>query len=482
MIQELDNSTVSRVERPVRVLQFGEGNFLRAFADWMLDIANDAGVTDTAVAIVKPRQGTNATISTLKAQDGLYHVILEGVENGKPRQSLHLVKSVTEVFTPDDTETFSKYILSPSLRFIISNTTEAGICYVKEDILTGMQSSFPGKVAAILWKRFNAFDGDPSKGLIFMPCELIEDNGEKLKDIILRHIDETPQLPTRFKDWVINNCTFVNTLVDRIVAGSPENTDELKQAIGYDDNAIVKGELYHLWAIGGTGAEKVKEELPLDKAGLNVLFMPSIKEFRERKVRILNGSHTGMVAMGLLAGCDTVADAYSNQLINKFLHNMMDKEVLPTIDGDQLELKRFANGILERFLNPYIKHHLSSIALNSLSKWEARNLDTARDNWKKLGHVANYETFTFAALMALYAPQSGFTPDDNPEHVTFIRDNWDDNDIAGTLTTILTPGRIFNVDFEKEMPGFTALASSYIAMIREKGIEKALAHVLDSNP
>lgn len=478
-MKELNNSTVQRSVRPVRILQFGEGNFLRAFADWMIDRSNEAGVTDMSVAIVKPRKGTNTTIQTLKAQDGLFHTVLEGVVNGQPRRITHLVKSVADAFSPDESDTLDKYIHSPHLRFIISNTTEAGIRYSPEDIMTGIPETFPGKVAAILWKRYNYFKGNPTAGLVFLPCELIEDNGDRLREIVLRHIDDDSRLPVEFKQWVVDNCIFLNTLVDRIVAGTPQDIDELKVSVGYDDNAIVKGELYHLWAIGGPGVGQIRDELPLDKAGLNVLFMPDgIKEFRDRKVRILNGSHTGMVAMGLLSGCTTVAEAYNNPLIHTFLHNMMDREILPVIDGDANELKAFSQGILERFLNPYLHHRLESIALNSLAKWEARNLDTARDNFRKWGLLADHEIFTFAALMSLYAPLSGFTPDDNAEQVELIRTHWNDNDIEDCLKKILVPGMIFSSDLEKDMPGFTAVASSYIRNIRQHGIRKALEDFL----
>lgn len=479
-MKTLENSSVSRQARPVKMLQFGEGNFLRAFADWMIDIANERGVTDFNVAVVKPRKGTNQMIETLRKQDGLYNVVLEGVEAGQPKREVRLVSSVAEVFTPDDTAIFEKYIFSPDLRFVISNTTEAGIRYVEDDVKAAIPESFPGKVVNLLWRRYKHFNGDPSKGLFFICCELIEDNGSKLREIVLRHAAEAG-LPEEFINWVKENCIFVDTLVDRIVAGKPENIDELKEEIGYDDNAIVKGELYHLWAIGGDGAVLLREELPLDKAGLHVLFMPSIKDFRDRKVRILNGSHTGMVAIGLLAGCDTVADAYNDPDIHAFLHGMMDKEVLPAIDGDRKELKEFSDGILERFLNPYIRHHLASIALNSLSKWEARNFDTAKDNWQKLGRMPEFEIFTFASLLALYAPESGFTPNDNAEHVALIQSAWNDADLEATVRKIVEPGQIFQADFEAAVPGFSAKTAEYVEDIRRNGIKNALKNFLKTH-
>ncbi len=477
MIKALNNNTAKHSHHPVRVLQFGEGNFLRAFVDWQLDIANEAGVTDTGVAIVKPRAGKSRVIDTLNSQDGLYHVCLEGVENGQPKKTNRLVSVIEKAFTPDDTDAFEQTVLSPELRFVVSNTTEAGIRYEADDIMADIPATFPGKVTRLLLLRYRHFNGDPDKGLFFIPCELIEDNGAKLREYVLRHAREA-NLGEDFIAWIENCNYFTDTLVDRIVSGAPDDPEALKAELGYDDNAIVKGELYHLWAISGDAAARLQAELPLDKAGLHVLFMPSIKEFRDKKVRILNGSHTGMVAMGLLAGCETVMDAFDNKDINTFVNTMVETEVLPVIDGDRAELSAFAEGILERFYNPFIRHRLESIALNSLSKWEARNFDTVKDNWLKRGLIARHELFTFACLLALYSPESGFEPQDNAAHITFIRDNWKADDIEGTVAAIVSRSGIFLQDFEAIVPGFSATAAKYVKEILDKGINTALATFL----
>lgn len=479
-MKKLDNNAVSRKSRPIGVLQFGEGNFLRAFVDWQLDIANEKGLTDLGVAIVKPRVGSNGTIEALKNQDGLFHVCLEGIENGEAKRESRLVTVVEDVFPPDESAAYERVILSPDLRFVVSNTTEAGIRYEKDNILHNIPATFPGKVANLLWRRFNHFKGDKSKGLYFICCELIEDNGAKLKEYVLRHAREAG-LGSEFEEWVNSACVFVDTLVDRIVSGAPDDPESAKRELGFDDNVIVKGELYHLWAIGGAGAESLRKELPLDRAGLHVLFMPSIKEFRDKKVRILNGSHTGMVAMGLLAGCETVLDAFNTPDINRFVNRMMICEVLPVIEGDKAELEAFAKGILERFYNPYIRHMLKSISLNSLSKWEARNFDTVKDNWDKMGRLADYELFTFASLLALYAPGSGFEPQDNAEHVEYIRSHWDDEDLRGTVKSIVGDSGIFLKDFDKEVPGFVECVALYLAQIRENGINSALKQFLSEH-
>lgn len=479
-MKPINKSTIQKRTRPVRVLQFGEGNFLRAFVDWQLDIANEKGVTDLGVAIMKPRQGNSRIIDVLKKQDCMYNVCLEGIENGKPKKESRLVTVVEKAFTPDEQDAFESVILSPELRFVVSNTTEAGIRYETDDITSPVPATFPGKVANLLWRRFKHFNGDATKGLYFICCELIEDNGTKLKEYVIRHAEEAG-LGENFISWIKSANIFVDTLVDRIVSGAPDNIEETKEELGYDDDAVVKGELYHLWAIGGEGAEKLHKELPLDKAGLHVLFMPSIKEFRDKKVRILNGSHTGMVAMALLAGCETVMDAFNDKDINLFINNMVEKEVLPMIEGDRKELESFAAGILERFYNPYIRHMLKSISLNSLSKWEARNFDTVKDYWQKKGKLAKYEVFTFAALLSLYAPESGFLPQDNPEHLEYIRKNWNDDDIEASVKRIVSDSGIFLKDFDAIVPGFAKEAAEYVRAIRNGDIRNALKNFLAAN-
>ena len=480
-LKKLSRQTAPYKERPVRVLQFGEGNFLRAFVDWQIDIANEKGVLDTNVAIISPRFDANSAIKRLKTQDGLYHVILEGIENGKPKRETRYISSIADVVAPaDEYDRYLNYILSPELRFVVSNTTEAGIRYEADDVMADMPISFPGKVTNMLWKRWKHYNGDASKGLIFLCCELIENNATTLREYVLRHASEA-DLPMEFQKWVEDSCIFVDTLVDRIVPGFPADTiDEVKAGLGYDDNCVVKGELYHLWAIGGRGWETVKEEFPLDRAGLHALFMPSITAFRDKKVRLLNGSHTGMVPVALQLGCETVMDAFNTPAVNRFVNTMVEREVLPMIDEDPAELKAFADGILERFYNPYIKHYLKSIALNSLSKWEARNFPTVKDNWTRKGELADFELFTFAALLSLYGPGSGFTPDDDAAHLAKINEAWDENDFAATVNKILASG-IFIEDFEASVPGFGARVAEYLGQIRRDGMQVALDKFMDNH-
>lgn len=474
-MEKISEKGAGRVERPVKILQFGEGNFLRAFADWMVDIANERGVMDAAVAVVAPRFGDKPAIRSLRAQEGLYHVLLEGMADGQPRREHRLVTAVQRVLSPTvDYQEYADTILSPELQLVISNTTEAGIKYQKDDAAADMPVTFPGKVANLLWQRYKYYNGDPSKGLVFVCCELIEDNGARLRECVLQQAQDCG-LGHDFIDWVKDNCVFCDSLVDRIVSGYPaDSIAEVEAELGCADPLVVKGELYHLWVIGGQGYERARQLLPLDRAGLHVEFLPSVKEFRDKKVRILNGSHTGMTPIALQMGCETVREAFDNALVNKFVQDMVASEVLPMIEGDRAELKAFADGILERFYNPYIRHQLKSIALNSLSKWEARNLPTAADYLRRTGRQAEHEAFTLAALLTLYNPASGFEPEDEPARVAAIRDAWAKGDCRAVADTAM--GHL-----EAEVPGFLARVSAYMRDIMDKGMAQALADFVENH-
>ena len=478
-MREVNAERVEKQQRPVKILQFGEGNFLRAFVDWQIDIANEKSVMNAGIAvcqpIIDPEKNVLKMIDMMQKQDNMYHVYLEGVENKQPAKDVRLVKSIMDSFNPyEDYKKYEQYFLSPELKIIISNTTEAGIRYEEGDDLTAEPpKSYPAKVTALLNKRFKHFAGDASKGLIIICCELIEDNGSTLKEYVIKHAQHN-NLGQEFINWVEQNCHFCDTLVDRIVPGFPRDTiAEIQQELDFNDNLVVKGELYHLWAIGGPGYKEVMKELPLDKAGLHVIFMPSIKQFRDKKVRILNGSHTGMVPIGLQMGCQTVMDAFNTPAIEKFINTMVEEEVIPMIDEDKAELTSFAAGILERFYNPYIKHMLSSIALNSLSKWEARNFPTVKDSWEKGHRLAKMELFTFAALMTLYSGKSGFTPDDTQEFVDFIQQNWNSSDIKGTIAAIVGNRKMWNEHFDA-IPGFVSTVAEYVQDIESMGMKAAL--------
>ncbi|NDV77972.1 tagaturonate reductase [Dysgonomonas sp. 511] len=479
-MKPLNKTTVEKKDLPVKILQFGEGNFLRAFVDWMIDKANDAGVMNHGITAVQPIAQGREIADIFKSQDCMYHVYLEGIKDKQPVKEVALVKSIMDILNPYcQYAEYEKLFLSEELEMIISNTTEAGIRYEEGDDLTAEPpKSFPAKMTALLHKRYKKYNGDPNKGLLIICCELIEDNGSTLHDYILKHARYN-NLEEGFIEWVNTACHFYDTLVDRIVPGFPrENINEIKAELGFDDNLVVKGEYFHVWAIGGDSI--IKEKFPLDKAGLNVLFMDDIRPFRAKKVRILNGSHTAMVPVALQLGCETVMDAFNTPEVEQYINRMVAEEVLPVIDEDPKELEVFAAKILERFYNPYLKHYLKDISLNSISKWETRDYPTVYDNYKKLGKDARLSIFSFAATIVLYSGQSeakGFTPNDTPEFIDFIQNSFDKNNIKGWVSAIVSNKDMWKENFA-EVPHFADEVSADVELILGKGMLGALRTVL----
>lgn len=479
-MQPLNKTTTNKPALPVKIMQFGEGNFLRAFVDWMIDKANDTGIMNHGVAIIQPIPGGEFVRELFEKQDGLYHVYLEGIKDKQPVKEISLVKCIDSVINPySDYKKYETLFLSEQLETIISNTTEAGIRYEEGDDLNAEPpKSFPAKITALLYKRYNKFEGDITKGLQIICCELIEDNGSTLKKYVLQHA-AVNNLGAAFENWINTACSFYDTLVDRIVPGFPKETiSEIKTELGFDDNLVVKGEYFHVWAIGGDSI--IKEKFPLDKAGLNVLFMEDIREFRAKKVRVLNGSHTAMVPVALQLGCQTVMDAFNTPAVEKYINKMVAEEVLPAINEDPEELKAFAAKILERFYNPYLKHYLKDISLNSLSKWETRDFPTVLDNYKNLGNNARLTTFSFAALLVLYSGKAtapDFTPNDTKEFVEFIQSTLNSNDIKSWVTGIVNNSQMWTVDFSA-VPAFIDEVTAGVEAILNKGMQAAVESLL----
>lgn len=479
-MKPLNATTVEKPQLTEKILQFGEGNFLRAFVDWMIDGANEKGIMSHGIAVVQPIAQGDFVKNIFNQQDSLYHVYLEGIKDKQPVKEVSLIKSITRVLNPySDYKAYEELFLSDALEFIFSNTTEAGIRYEEgDDIYAEPPASFPAKMTSLLFKRFNKFNGDASKGLSIVCCELIEDNGSTLRQYILQHAAAN-NLGEAFETWVKNHCFFYDTLVDRIVPGFPKETiNEIKEEIGFDDNLVVKGEYFHVWAIGGDSS--IAQKLPLDKAGYNVLFMDDIHDFRAKKVRILNGSHTAMVPVALQLGCETVMDAFNTPEVEQFINKMVATEVLPVINEDPEELKVFAAKILERFYNPYLKHYLKDISLNSLSKWETRDFPTVKDNFTQKNESAKLVTFSFASLLVLYSGKSAasaFTPNDTPEFVAFIQSTFSANDIKTWVEGIVSNKRIWKEDFTT-VPFFASEVTSYVELILNNGMKAALATIL----
>ena len=329
-------------------------------------------------------------------------MLLRGKENGKVVNDSRIITSVSKVL--DCAEDYKEYMSLAhldTLRFIVSNTTEAGIVLDKNDNFDGLPTTYPGKLTKFLYERYVSFCGAEDKGLVILPVELIEENGKKLKECVMALCDVW-NLPSEFKSWV-NNCNiFCSTLVDRIVTGYPKGyADKVCKELGYEDNLVDIGEPFALWVIESD--KDISGELPFDKIGLPVVFTDNHKPYKERKVRVLNGAHTSFVLAGYLYGIDIVRDCMSDEIIGKFIRNVVMDEIVPQVNLPTDEVREFANSVFERFENPFIDHALLSISLNSVSKWKARVLPSFKDYYKNNGKLPKFITFSFAALLAFYS-------------------------------------------------------------------------------
>ena len=389
-----------KTQYPIKVMQFGEGNFLRAFVDYMIDKLNEKGNFNGSIAIVKPI--SFGSLDMFKEQDNLYTVLLRGKENGEVVNDSRIITSVSKVLDcSEDYEEYMSLAHLDTLRFIVSNTTEAGIVLDVNDFFGGLPSTYPGKLTKFLYERYTAFSGADDKGLIILPVELIEENGKKLKECVLALCDAW-NLSEEFKNWVENSNTFCSTLVDRIVTGYPRGyADKVCEELGYEDKLVDIGEPFALWVIESD--KDISNELPLDKIGLPVVFTDNHKPYKERKVRVLNGAHTASVLAGYLYGIDIVRDCMSDPVMGKFIRNVVNDEIVPQVNLPLGEVKEFANSVFERFENPFIDHALLSISLNSVSKWRARVLPSFKDYCKNKNELPKLITFSFAALLAFYS-------------------------------------------------------------------------------
>ena len=396
----LNRNTVQAESFTERILQFGEGNFLRAFANWMIHEMNHQANFDAGAVVIQPI--ANGLIKTLNNQDGLYTLYMNGIKNGEVLSERKVVDCIQRGINPyEDYDAYLANAENTNLRFVISNTTEAGISYNPEDNLEDApQASFPGKLTALLYKRFHYFKGASEKGLIVIPCELIDRNGDNLKKIVLQYATDW-NLDKGFFSWINNDNIFCNTLVDRIVPGYPiDKIDTITEELGYIDNLIVEGEQFHLWVI--EAPESVKNEIPAKTCGLNIVFTNNMEPYRTRKVRILNGAHTSLVPVSYLYGIDKVRESLEDQVVGKFIQDAIFEEICPTLDLPEQELIQFSSAVLERFRNPYLEHDLISISLNSISKYKTRVLPSVLEYIKRENALPKRLLFSLAALIAFY--------------------------------------------------------------------------------
>ena len=465
-------------DAPERVLQFGEGNFLRAFVDYFIDMLNEKTGFNSKVVLCQPiAQGLADKINE---QEGLYTLYLRGFQDGAKVNKKRIISCVTRCLNPyNDFEEVLKCAENPDLRYITCNTTEAGIAYDPSCRFTDVPaSSYPGKLTQFLYRRFQTFGSETGKGFVILSCELIDNNGKELEKCVLQYAAQW-ELGDDFMNWIREENLFCSTLVDRIVTGYPRSeADSINEENGYVDNLIDTGEIFGFWVI--EGPESLKEELPFEKAGLPVLITDDHKPYKQRKVRILNGAHTSFVLGAYLAGQDIVRDCMNDEVICGFMNKTIYDEIIPTLTLPKEELEEFAASVTERFKNPFIDHALLSISLNSTSKWKARVMPSLKGYLEKTGTLPKCITASFAFYLAFYRGQElkedGF-------HAVRGNDEYIINDDRAVLeffnahkqddAAALTHAVCTNTDFWGEdlskLPGFEESVAQTLKAIEENG-------------
>ena len=409
--------------RVEKVIQFGEGGFLRGFVDWMLQIADEKTDFNGSVAVVQPIK--DGLCDILSAQGCVYTHLCRGVE-GVDVKKIDVISRCVKPY--DDFDGYIKLAENKDFRFVVSNTTEAGITFSAEDKITDRPANtFPGKLTQLLNKRYEHGLG----GFVFLPCELIDKNGAQLKSCILKYADLW-ELGDGFKNWIEQDNIFCNTLVDRINTGYPRGESI---ELDFDDKMVNTSEYFHLWVIDGY--KDLFDELPLDKCGLNVIVTDELERYRTRKVRILNGSHTSMIPYALLCGVETVGECLKDEVISTHLKKSQE-EIVESLDMDRNEALEYADSVMTRFANPYIQHKCQSIALNSVSKFKVRVLPSILEYEKKHGKAPSTLLFSFGKLIEFY--KKG-TPNDDETATNKM--------VNGTVREILSDVSLWGEDLSR---------------------------------
>ncbi len=465
-------------DAPERVLQFGEGNFLRAFVDYFIDMLNEKTGFNSKVVLCQPIAPGLA--DKINEQEGLYTLYLRGFQDGAKVNKKRIISCVTRCLNPyNDFEEVLKCAENPDLRYITCNTTEAGIAYDPSCRFTDVPaSSYPGKLTQFLYRRFQTFGSETGKGFVILSCELIDNNGKELEKCVLQYAAQW-ELGDDFMNWIREENLFCSTLVDRIVTGYPRSeADSINEENGYIDNLIDTGEIFGFWVI--EGPESLKEELPFEKAGLPVLITDDHKPYKQRKVRILNGAHTSFVLGAYLAGQDIVRDCMNDEVICGFMNKTIYDEIIPTLTLPKEELEEFAASVTERFKNPFIDHALLSISLNSTSKWKARVMPSLKGYLEKTGTLPKCITASFAFYLAFYRGQElkedGFHAvrgndeyiiNDDRAVLEFFNAHKQDN--AAALTHAVCTNTDFWGEDLSKLPGFEESVAQTLKAIEENG-------------
>ncbi|MCI6851892.1 MAG: tagaturonate reductase [Clostridiales bacterium] len=477
---------------PEKVLQFGEGNFLRAFVNYWFDLANEKADWNGKCVLVQPIAPGLAKM--INEQEGLYTLYLRGSQNGQKVDDKRVISSVSRCLNPYEEDGFQQMLevaASDDLEIIVSNTTEAGIVYDPAcQLIDRPCSSFPGKLTQVLYHRYQA----GKKGILMLACELIDNNGKELRKCVNQYIDQWG-LEDGFRKYVNEECTFCGSLVDRIVPGrirDPKEVAELEQKHGYADPLLDVGEVFGLWVIEGDTA--LNDVLPFRKAGLEdkVFVTPDMTPYKKRKVRILNGAHTGFVLGAYLAGHDIVRECMNDPVVLGYMNKMLLEEVVPILPLDQEDCKNFAAAVQDRFSNPFVNHELMSISLNSTSKWRARNMPSFLEYIEKTGKLPTCLTMSFAAYVAFFSNEiqeltdaglvcrrpkgNCYTCQDDRWVLEFYYNHRNDS-VEALVHAVMTNQQMWGRDLT-EIPGFEAATVQNLTLIREKGAKAAYAACL----
>ena len=481
-MKSLNRTNFPGTSYPTKIIQFGEGNFLRAFIDWQIDLLNERTDLNAGVTIIRPID-TDFPPS-LNTQDGLYTTIIRGLdENGHIVKQARIIRSVNnEINIYRQYDEYLQLAHNLDIKFIFSNTTEAGISYQENDRFDDRPPvSYPAKLTRLLYERFTVTGGDQSQGFILLPCELIDYNGEQLKKLVLKYARQW-QLPERFIDWLEFANTFCSTLVDRIVTGYPRNeASELETELGYKDSFWDTAEYFYLFVI--QGPKSLAKLLRLDQADLNVLIVDDIKPYKERKVAILNGAHTALVPIAYLVGVDTVGEAMEDEELCRFVKSAVEKEIIPVLSLPKAELQQFADAVIKRFQNPFIQHQLLSISLNSMTKYRTRNLPQLLAYIEKQQKLPPHLTFALAALIAFYRGERDGQPIVLQDEAFWLENYakwWRDVDenrlsLRELVENVLSRQHHWEQDLT-QIPHLVDSLTEQLAFILKHGMRKALAH------
>lgn len=477
---------------PEKVLQFGTGVLLRGLPDFFIDKANRQGLFNGRVVIVKSTDRGNT--DTFTQQDGLYTLCVRGIDKGKQVEEFIINSSISRILSAKEQW---KEILTcahnPDLQTIISNTTEIGIQLTEDNLFQSPPESFPGKLTAFLYERFKTFGGTAESGMVVIPCELIVDNGKKLQHIV-RTLTTQHQLEPAFTDWLEKHVVFCNSLVDRIVPGKPDNESarQIFETLGYEDDLLTVSEVYRLWAI--EGGEKVKKFLTFEQAAQGVMIEPDITPYRERKLRLLNGTHTLSVGLGFLYGLETVGQCMNDPLMSGFITGLMYREIVPAVPVDEKSARSFAEEVLDRFRNPYIVHPLINITLQYTSKMKMRNVQTLLNYYNKFNAAPPFFVLGFAAYLLFMkatreengkytGERKGNRYPINDDFASYFFESWQKVDtgnkesIRQFVDKVFSDTALWGTRLDT-LPGFTQTVTENLFSILENGIESTLQHLI----